>query len=132
LHGERLDGLTGVWVNNEKVAAIGVRATRWVTYHGLALNVTADLGPFKDIVPCGISDKEVTSVVQLLVDQGLEEDPYASRQDLLEIYSGKEVQKQLLEEYRYGLVTACEEVFGLEWTSVVQGKDAVEKLNRGR
>jgi lipoyl(octanoyl) transferase len=128
LHGERLDGLTGVWVNGKKVAAIGVRATRWVSYHGLALNITADLRPFQDIVPCGISTREVTSVVELLVDQGLEEDPYATRQDLLELHSGKEFQSQLMEEYRYGLLSASEEVFGLEWKPVLKGREAFENL----
>ncbi len=132
LQGERIPGLTGVWVNGKKVAAIGVRATRWVSYHGLALNVTADLGPFKDIVPCGISDRKVTSVVELLVDQGLLEDPYASRDDLVEMYSGKEFQRQLLEEYRYGLVSAVEDVFGLEWGTVLAGKEAFEKLDKKR
>ncbi|XP_078156442.1 octanoyltransferase LIP2p, chloroplastic-like [Carex rostrata] len=62
----RIEGLTGVWIGNEKIAAIGIRASRWVTYHGLAVNVTADLNPFKHIVPCGIKDKEVTSLKQLL------------------------------------------------------------------
>ncbi len=128
LRGERVDGLTGVWVNGKKVAAIGVRATRWVTYHGLALNVTADLGPFKEIVPCGIKDREVTSVVELLIDQSLEEDPYANRQDLMELYNGKQFQKQLIEEYRYGLVSASEEVFGLEWTTVLEGEEALDTL----
>ncbi|KAF3323615.1 plastidial lipoyltransferase 2-like protein [Carex littledalei] len=62
----RIEGLTGVWIGNEKIAAIGIRASRWVTYHGLAVNVTANLSPFKHIVPCGIKDKEVTSLKQLL------------------------------------------------------------------
>ncbi|KAL4529368.1 hypothetical protein Ndes2526A_g04160 [Nannochloris sp. 'desiccata'] len=130
LRGERINGLTGVWVNGKKVAAIGVRATRWVSYHGLALNVTADLSPFKDIVPCGIIDREVTSVVELLVDQGLEEDPYANRHDLMDIYSGKEFRRQLLQEYRYGLLSASEEVFGLEWKTVWEGKEALARLER--
>lgn len=55
LQGERLEGLTGVWLEGRKVAAIGVRARQWITYHGLALNVDMDLTPFQDIVPCGIS-----------------------------------------------------------------------------
>ena len=66
LRGERVEGLTGVWVGGKKVAAIGVRAKRWVTYHGLALNVTTDLEPYGDIVPCGIKEREVTSVFELL------------------------------------------------------------------
>ena len=55
LQGRRIEGLTGVWVDGSKVAAIGVRAQRWVTYHGMALNIDMDLAPFDMIVPCGIS-----------------------------------------------------------------------------
>jgi lipoyl(octanoyl) transferase len=62
LKGERIDGLTGVWVDGAKLAAVGVRARSWCTYHGLALNIGADLEPFRQIVPCGISDRPVGSV----------------------------------------------------------------------
>ena len=55
LQGERIEGLTGVWVGGRKVAAIGVRARQWITYHGMALNVITDLAPFSAIVPCGIA-----------------------------------------------------------------------------
>ncbi len=60
--GERKPGYTGVWVGEEKIGAIGVKVSRWVTTHGFALNVTSDLGWFRHIVPCGLAGKRVTSV----------------------------------------------------------------------
>lgn len=61
----RRPGLTGVWVEDRKIAAIGVHVRRWITMHGFALNVTTDLDPFRWIRPCGL-DVDVTSVTQLL------------------------------------------------------------------
>jgi lipoate-protein ligase B len=68
IRAERVPGLTGVWIGNDKIAAIGVAIKRWVTYHGFALNVDIDLSWFQLIVPCGLSGRGVTSMAARLAE----------------------------------------------------------------
>ena len=68
--GHREDGLTGAWANGATFAQVGVRARRWVTYHGLAINIDCDLVDFtKHVVPCGIGDRQVGSIQERLLSQ---------------------------------------------------------------
>ena len=67
IEGRREEGLTGVWVGERKIAAVGVRiSSRWITSHGFALNVATDLSYFDTIIPCGLHDREVTSISDCL------------------------------------------------------------------
>jgi len=80
----RIEGLTGVWLDESnpakarKIAALGVKCSRWVTMHGFAFNVNADLSYFKNIIPCGITDKAVTSM-HLELGRPLDMDEVKSR-----------------------------------------------------
>ncbi len=101
IEANRIEGLTGVWVGGEKICAMGIRCSRWVTMHGFAFNVNTDLSYFNHIIPCGITDKEVTSLQKIMgyyVDE-------------------KKVKKQL--------VTNFENVFSVNMASV----DSLPELN---
>jgi len=62
LQGSRVDKYTGVWIEDRKICAIGIKVSRWITMHGFAFNVNTDLNLFNGIIPCGITDKDVTSL----------------------------------------------------------------------
>jgi lipoyl(octanoyl) transferase len=83
LPAERLSGLTGVWVEGYKVAAIGIKVSRWITMHGFSLNIDPDLTGFQRIVPCGISDKPVGSLSQFLPNVTLAQ----VQQDLMQTFA---------------------------------------------
>ena len=89
--GERRDGRVGIWVARrggveEKIAAIGVRVRRWVTYHGVALNVDPELDHYRGIVPCGIAEHGVTSLGRLGVAAAMSEVDDALRAAFAEIF----------------------------------------------
>jgi len=89
LKGDRIPGLTGVWLQGRKVAAIGIKVSRWITMHGFALNVCPDLIGFEQIVPCGIPERGVSSLAQF-------------------------IPKIKLEQVRFQVSVAFAEVFGVE------------------
>jgi lipoate-protein ligase B len=80
----REEGMTGVWVDGEKIAAIGVKVSRWVSMHGFALNVNTDLSKFSRIIPCGIFHKGVTSMQKI---DGRETDMHQVEQRLIESFT---------------------------------------------
>ena len=92
VRGERRDGRIGIWVVHPatgaeaKIAAIGVRVTRWVSWHGVALNVAPDLGHYSGIVPCGISDFGVTSLRALGVPATMTDVDQAMRATWSEVF----------------------------------------------
>ena len=78
--GQRRDGLPGIWVKNgasesglDKIAAIGIRISQWVSWHGVSINLDPDLAAFDAIVPCGVSDGGVTSFANLGISASMYE-----------------------------------------------------------
>jgi lipoyl(octanoyl) transferase len=90
IKGETRAGRVGIWVVNgaeeQKIGAIGVRVSRWVTWHGLALNVHPDLSHFTGIIPCGIREHGVTSLAALGVDAGMAEVDVALEKNFLKVF----------------------------------------------
>jgi lipoyl(octanoyl) transferase len=88
--GERREGRVGIWVAREgredKIAAIGVRVRRWVTFHGVSLNVNPDLTHFSGIVPCGVRDHGVTSLADLGIDASMKDVDAALRVSFAKIF----------------------------------------------
>lgn len=99
VRGERVPGYTGVWVQDRKIASIGVHVTRWVTFHGFALNVSTDLSDFDVIVPCGIEAVRMTSI----------ERETDARLDFAEV--AREVARRFAEVFQLRLEPARDELF---------------------
>ena len=69
IEGSTKKGLTGTWVKDHKIAALGVRISRWVTMHGFSLNISPDLSYYQDIIPCGIQEYAVTSMAMIMGEE---------------------------------------------------------------
>jgi lipoyl(octanoyl) transferase len=92
VRGERRDGRVGIWVagpegREEKIAAIGVRVRHWVSYHGVALNIDPELGHFRGIVPCGVTEHGVTSMARLGITASMAEVDTALRATFDEVFA---------------------------------------------
>lgn len=97
LQGERIAGLTGVWLEGRKVGAIGIKVSRWITMHGFSLNVCPDLTGFEQIVPCGISDKPVGSLAQWISEINIEQVRLQVAEAFSEVFGVELVEKEGLE-----------------------------------
>ncbi|MGL5510271.1 MAG: lipoyl(octanoyl) transferase LipB, partial [Microcoleaceae cyanobacterium] len=73
IQGDRYAGLTGVWVNDKKLGAIGIKVSKWITMHGFSFNVCPDLQAFHAIIPCGIADKSVGSLAEFIPNVNMTE-----------------------------------------------------------
>ncbi|MGB3535941.1 MAG: lipoyl(octanoyl) transferase LipB [Microcoleaceae cyanobacterium] len=83
LQTHRIPGLTGVWLDDVKVAAMGIKVSRWITFHGFAVNVCPDLTGFEQIVPCGIANKSVGRLVDFVPHLTIEQ----VRQTMIEVFA---------------------------------------------
>ncbi len=94
LQGERIPAFTGVWLQGRKVAAIGIKVSRWITMHGFALNVCPDMTGFERIVPCGISDKPVGSLAELIPGITCQEVRFYVAQSFAEVFGVELIESQ--------------------------------------
>lgn len=94
LQGERIPPFTGVWLEGRKVAAIGIKVSRWITMHGFALNVCPDMRGFGEIVPCGIADKAVGSLAEWIPGITCQEVRFHVAQAFAEVFGVELVNSQ--------------------------------------
>jgi len=94
----RVPKYTGVWIADRKIAAIGIKVTRWITMHGFALNVNTDLSLYNGIIPCGIANKEVTSLQkELNTEIDIQEVKSKILNHIVTIFGYKDIETQLVE-----------------------------------
>jgi lipoyl(octanoyl) transferase len=94
LNPHRNSKYTGVWIEEKKIAAIGIKISRWVTMHGFAFNINSDLNMFKGIIPCGITDKEVTSLKKELgLEISLDEIKNSLLKNFIEVFNYSQINK---------------------------------------
>ncbi|MBW4560887.1 MAG: lipoyl(octanoyl) transferase LipB [Mojavia pulchra JT2-VF2] len=86
LQGDRIPSFTGVWLEGRKVAAIGIKVSRWITMHGFALNVCPDMAGFERIIPCGIADKSVASLTEWIPEITCQEVRFHVAQSFAEVF----------------------------------------------
>ena len=101
LQGERIPAFTGVWLQGRKVAAIGIKVSRWITMHGFALNVCPDMTGFERIVPCGISDKPVGSLAEWIPGITCQEVRFYLAQSFAEVFDVELVESQPERFFRF-------------------------------
>jgi lipoyl(octanoyl) transferase len=109
LDAQRKAGLTGVWVGDKKVCAMGLKVSKWVTMHGLALNVTADLAPFDRIVPCGIQEFGVSSL-QLLAGHQMPVNMDDARLQFLQVFNEQFGPYDSLDSYGADVISELDEL----------------------
>ena len=91
LEGRRRAGYTGVWLDGKKIASIGVGFRRWISFHGVAVNINIDLTPFSYLRPCGLNGDEITSLREVLnADCDMEEGRRLLSQGLMKVFKGRE------------------------------------------
>lgn len=96
----RREGFTGVWIEDRKIAAIGIKVSRWITMHGFAFNVNTDLNLFNGIIPCGIKNKEVTSLKKELGREvGIKEVKQKLVNNFKKVFDYDDYVKKIKEEY---------------------------------
>jgi len=109
LAARRVPKFTGVWIEDRKIAAIGIKVTRWITMHGFALNVNTNLSMYKGIIPCGIANKEVTSLKKELDEEiNIQEVKKKLLNHLVKVFDYNGIESKCIEDLlRKEIISKC-------------------------